>query len=377
MKRLVCVLFAAAVLITACSPAAQEKEALTLGAVVELAQKKLSLSWQDFEPYEHETQSSQKVVWNFALDEPDYRLSVGGDSLEEPPAYISLYRGTQSIDIRTGDVQAFISAEQQPPAAESESSAAEPEPESSSQPQASPSTPEEPPAAQPAAPTPSAAPQAPAQPTYTATATPTSYDQTAAAVSVTLTNTSGAEGGYGNAYRIEKNVDGSWQALPLEIEVTEEWAILPAGQSSQLTMSLYQEQFAYTPGTYRIVFLDGLNGATCEFSLTGSASPTYSMSATPASYPVAAEQITVTITNTSTVEGGYGLYYKIQRKVEGGWKTVPLEFDVNDIAVILMPGKSSSESFSLHQSQYDYQPGTYRIVLQDGGGNASAQFTLE
>lgn len=153
--------------------------------------------------------------------------------------------------------------------------------------------------------------------------------------------------------------------------------ILPAGQSNTETFKLHQEQYDYQPSKYRIVFLDGLNSATAEFTLTGNAEASYSIVARPSSYSIDAESITVRITNTSQVEGGYGCAYRIDRNANGKWETIPLDFDVQTIAVILPAGETYTETFSLHQNQYNYQSGRYRIVLLDGLNNASAEFKLE
>lgn len=104
--------------------------------------------------------------------------------------------------------------------------------------------------------------------------------------------------------------------------------------------------------------------------------PAYIVAADPSIYEITATSISVKIINLSAVEGGYGYAYRIERKMNGGWEIVPLEFDVQAIAAILPAKQANTETFSLHHEQYDYTPGTYRIVLLDGLGGASAEFAL-
>ena len=219
-------------------------------------------------------------------------------------------------------------------------------------------------------------PPQPTQPAYAVTAEPAAYDVSTESITVKITNNSHAEGGYGYAHRIEREISGRWEPLALDIAWNDIWVILPVGQTNTETFSLHREQYDYQPGAYRIVFTDGLGGASVQFTLTGKAKPTYSVAADPNSYPVNAESITVKIANTSQIEGGYGYAYRIEREINGKWEAVPLEFDVMAIAAILPAGQASKETFSLHQEQYNYRPGTYRIVFLDGLGGVSAQFTL-
>lgn len=106
------------------------------------------------------------------------------------------------------------------------------------------------------------------------------------------------------------------------------------------------------------------------------AQTSYTVVADPSVYDISADSITVKITNTSQAEDGYGYAYRIERNNNGKWESIPLEFDVMEIAAILPAGQTNTEKFSLHREQYDYQSGDYRIVFLDGLGGASAQFTL-
>ena len=104
--------------------------------------------------------------------------------------------------------------------------------------------------------------------------------------------------------------------------------------------------------------------------------PTFSAVVSPNIYSVSAEYITVEIVNTSEVEGWYGFGHRIERYVNGTWEIVPLEFFVVDLAMLLSAGYSAPYYFSLHQDQFDYQPGRYRIVLTGVPGEPWAEFTL-
>jgi hypothetical protein len=354
-------------------------EMLTLDDVIELSGRGLSLSWPDFEEFEHTSVTEgQLTIWAFTMAEPDFGLTISGNSINEPPASILLHNEVgDTIEIRTGDVVAFIAGdddyvpEPEPPQ--------EPEPPPAQQPTPPPTPPAQPtpPPTPPAQPTPPPAPPAPpAIPTFTAVVSPSSIDVSATQITVTITNTSQAEGSFGIAYRIERRVNGGWETLPLQIEFPSIAMILAPGQSLTETISL-PGRLISQPGTYRVVFTDILGGLSAQFTVTGTVNPTYSVSVQPNTLPVTAASISVRITNTSQVEGSFGLSHRIDRRVGGRWETVPLNVDVPDIAMILAPGQTITETFSLHQDQYDYQPGTYRIVFLDGLDGASAPFTLQ
>lgn len=373
MKRLHCLVLVLTLLFVSCTTK-PEAEMLTLDDVITLSEKGLSLSWEDFENFVHEDVGSGRYIWKFSIVEPEYTLSVEGNSLDEPPEHILLFNEAgDNIEIRVDSIELFLSGESnEEPSAEPEPN---PEPEN---PEPEPDKPAPPVSSAPSGGTASSKGQSqPAQPTYRVEVSPASYDvSTADSITVKITNTSNVEGGYGYAYRIEQTVNGRWETVPLEFDVMEIAAILPAGKTNTETFSLHHEQYDYTPGTYRIVFLDGLGGASAEYTITGSAKTAYSVAAEPRSYSITADSITVKIINTSQVEGGYGYAYRIEQKVNGKWEAVPLEFDVMEIAAILPAGKTSTETFSLHQEQYDYAPGTYRIVFLDGLGGATAEFSM-
>lgn len=84
---------------------------LTLKQVIELAEKGMDLSWEDFESYPSTYYGSGLMILRYEID-ADYYLLIGGGSKEEKPMYIQLVRkGNQEefIDIRTEDIEGFIS----------------------------------------------------------------------------------------------------------------------------------------------------------------------------------------------------------------------------------------------------------------------------
>ena len=104
--------------------------------------------------------------------------------------------------------------------------------------------------------------------------------------------------------------------------------------------------------------------------------PIYSILVNPSIYYVTAEHITAEVTNISHVNRGFGAGYRIEKYTNGRWEAIPLIFDVMAIAWGLDAGQTITLRFSLHQDQFNYQPGTYRVVLVDALGEPSGQFTL-
>jgi len=354
-----------------------QAETLTLSDVVGLSGRGLSLSWSDFEEFEHESVgTSQHTIWEFPIAEPGYRLFIDGSGTNTPPANILLTRETgDSVEIRTGDVLAFLAE------GDANLPAPPPTPPAAPNPPTPPAAPNPPPTQPPAPPTPPATPAPPGpEPiaTFSVTASPSSYDVSAAQISIVITNTSQVEGTFGLSYRIERSVNGRWEIVPLNFNIPDIAMILAAGQSITENFSLHQNQFSYQPGTYRIVFLDGLGGASAQFTLTGVVpTPTYSVSVHPQGIPVTSEYITVSITNTSQVEGGYGYGHRIQRHVNGRWENVPLNMSpVISIWAILPAGQTATYDLSLYQDQFFYEPGRYRVILTGVDGQPSAEFTL-
>lgn len=84
---------------------------LTLDDVLLLSQKGQALGWADFDPYTYEEVGSGLYIRAYEID-PLYRLFVGGGGPQNPPMYISLiYLPTsENVEVREGDVQAFLTA---------------------------------------------------------------------------------------------------------------------------------------------------------------------------------------------------------------------------------------------------------------------------
>ncbi len=93
------------------------------------------------------------------------------------------------------------------------------------------------------------------------------YDLSTESITVDITNTSDIDGGFGRHYRIEQQTDDGWAPLPFDIIVTEDWIILPAGETQTHTYSLLQDQYNYRPGTFRVVLLGVTGEPSVEFEL--------------------------------------------------------------------------------------------------------------
>ncbi|EWM54828.1 dockerin type I repeat-containing protein [Ruminococcus flavefaciens] len=83
-------------------------EILTLDGVRELSKKGSSLTWSDFDDYRGRVAGSGLYILEYDLED-DYVVLIGGVP-EEKPWYIYLFRYYEQnrIDIRTGDIDAFI-----------------------------------------------------------------------------------------------------------------------------------------------------------------------------------------------------------------------------------------------------------------------------
>lgn len=87
-------------------------DVLTLDIVTALSEKGEALTWSDFEAYESTDVGSGLYILAYDIDET-YSLWIGGGSLEKTPMYMRLFTKEERenwIDIRTGDVKAFIAA---------------------------------------------------------------------------------------------------------------------------------------------------------------------------------------------------------------------------------------------------------------------------
>ncbi len=92
----------------------KERPHLTLEQVLELAKKGDALSWADFAPYHSIETGSGLYIRLYPIDE-SLNLMIGGVPGERP-MYIYLARADKEsyVDIRTGDIEAFLAREPQP-----------------------------------------------------------------------------------------------------------------------------------------------------------------------------------------------------------------------------------------------------------------------
>ena len=90
------------------------KQSLDLEDVIPLSEKGDALTWADFENFAYTEVGSGMYIRYYEIDET-FSLMIGGPSPDEPPWYINLHAGDSGediLDIRTGNVQSFIEANQ-------------------------------------------------------------------------------------------------------------------------------------------------------------------------------------------------------------------------------------------------------------------------
>ena len=81
---------------------------MTLNDVMRLAEKGNDLDWSDFKDYNGRDVGSGLHIWEYKLED-GYVLDVGGD-IQKKPIYILLsHNNDKSIDIRTDDVEKYLS----------------------------------------------------------------------------------------------------------------------------------------------------------------------------------------------------------------------------------------------------------------------------
>lgn len=90
------------------------KPFLTLEDVLTLSEKGEVLTWDDFEPYSYieKGNGDNLYVRIYPISGTELAVSIGGGLLTDPPGYINLADSDEYIDIRTGDVAAFIRSHQ-------------------------------------------------------------------------------------------------------------------------------------------------------------------------------------------------------------------------------------------------------------------------
>jgi len=109
MKKYIAMLLAAVCVFGSAACGYQKK--LTLNKVIELSAKGEELTWSDFEKYKSIETGSGLYILVYEIDET-YDLWVGGVP-DSAPMYIRLVTKENMdnyIDVRTGDVRAFIEA---------------------------------------------------------------------------------------------------------------------------------------------------------------------------------------------------------------------------------------------------------------------------
>ena len=83
-------------------------------------------------------------------------------------------------------------------------------------------------------------------------------------------------------------------------------------------------------------------------------------------------KMVVTITNNSTAEYTIGEYYEIEKLNGNKWEKVPLDFNVDDVELIIAAGGSHNFNINLYPEQYKYTAGTYRVIK----GDLYTEFTI-
>ena len=90
------------------------KPLLTLDDVLALSKKSEALTWADFEPYSYieKGNGDNLYIRIYPISGTGLAVSIGGGPLTDPPGHINLADSDEYIDIRTGDVAAFIRSHQ-------------------------------------------------------------------------------------------------------------------------------------------------------------------------------------------------------------------------------------------------------------------------
>ncbi len=126
-----------------------------------------------------------------------------------------------------------------------------------------------------------------------------------------------------------------------------------------------------------LLLLSGCASASGVNKDESASEPAYEVTLKPGVYELSTESITVDITNTSAVDGGFARHYRIEQQTDGNWTTLPLEIIVTEDWILLPAGETQAHAYNLLQDQFDYRPGTYRVVLLGVDGEPSVEFELE
>lgn len=93
-------------LVTSCQ--SDKDKQLTLDKIRTLSEKKDNLSWNDFEGYPFEDIGSGLYIRKYNVED-NYRLLIGGGSINDKPKYIYLVKPSdERIDIRYDDIDRFL-----------------------------------------------------------------------------------------------------------------------------------------------------------------------------------------------------------------------------------------------------------------------------
>lgn len=96
-----------------------------------------------------------------------------------------------------------------------------------------------------------------------------SYPVDTETIKISLTNNTSEQIGYGLGYMIEHWDGSKWQKLDLQYAVVMMMAYIEPGETVEHDINLYQDQYEYETGKYRISYENelGLAGANAEFEL--------------------------------------------------------------------------------------------------------------
>ena len=79
-----------------------QKSFITVDDILSLSKKGETLTWSDFEKYEHTDVVSGLIVWEFIIKDDSSKLLISGNSLEEKPEYINYVVSNGAVlDVRT------------------------------------------------------------------------------------------------------------------------------------------------------------------------------------------------------------------------------------------------------------------------------------
>ncbi|MCI7001773.1 MAG: hypothetical protein MR898_05620, partial [Prevotella sp.] len=96
-----------------------------------------------------------------------------------------------------------------------------------------------------------------------------SYPLGTTEIRFTITNHSGEEFVYGDAYSITaQGADGNWFVVPTDCSFTAIGHVLNDGQSGTITAHLFPDILPNKPGIYRFFYEDSIDGEKVPFMAT-------------------------------------------------------------------------------------------------------------